>query len=62
MDKTGLTGYYDILLKWAPDETSPDAGPSIFAAVQDALGLKLVAGKEPVDVLVIDHVEKPTEN
>ena len=62
VDKTGLTGYYDILLKWAPDETSPDAGPSIFAAVQDALGLKLVAGKEPVDVLVIDHVEKPTEN
>jgi uncharacterized protein (TIGR03435 family) len=50
------------LLKWAPDETSPDAGPSIFAAIQDTLGLRLVAGKEPVDVLVIDHVEKPTEN
>jgi uncharacterized protein (TIGR03435 family) len=61
-DKTGLTGYYDLLLKWAPDEASPDAGPSIFAAIQETLGLRLVAGKEPIDVLVIDHVEKPSEN
>jgi uncharacterized protein (TIGR03435 family) len=50
------------LLKWAPDETSPDACPSIFAAIQETLGLRLVAGKEPIDVLVIDDVEKPSEN
>jgi uncharacterized protein (TIGR03435 family) len=64
VDKTGLTGYYDLLLKWTPDEASGDAAssPSIFTAIQDTLGLKLGTGKEPVDVLVIDHVERPTEN
>jgi uncharacterized protein (TIGR03435 family) len=64
VDKTGLTGYYDLLLEWTPDEASADAapGPSIFTAIQDTLGLKLGTGKEPVDVLVIDHVERPTEN
>jgi uncharacterized protein (TIGR03435 family) len=64
VDRTGLTGYYDLVLKWTPEEASADAtpGPSIFTAIQDTLGLKLVAGKEPMDVLLIDHVEKPTEN
>jgi uncharacterized protein (TIGR03435 family) len=64
VDKTGLTGYYDLLLKWTPDEAGADAtaGPSIFTAIQDTLGLKLVASKEPIDVLVIDHVERPSEN
>lgn len=62
VDKTGLTGYYDLLLNWTPDQSSADRGPSIFTAIQDSLGLRLVAGKEPVDVLVIDHVERPTKN
>ena len=65
IDKTGLTGTYDITLQWAPDQgaASPDSpGPSIFTAVQEQLGLKLVPSKGPVDTLVVDHVEPPTEN
>jgi uncharacterized protein (TIGR03435 family) len=64
-DKTGLTGKYDITLEWAPSTSSAaseDGGPSIFTAVQEQLGLKLEPTKGPVDALVIDHVEKPTEN
>ena len=39
-----------------------DSDPSIFTAIQEQLGLKLVSAKGPVDVLVIDHIEKPSEN
>ncbi len=67
IDKTGLTGEYDVNLEWNPDLTAPEngiapEGPSIFTAVQEQLGLKLEPGKGPVEVLVIDHAEKPTEN
>lgn len=70
INKTGLTGKYDMKLKWTPEEqamsadanSSADAGPSIFTAIEEQLGLKLVSGKGPVDTLVIDHVEMPTEN
>jgi uncharacterized protein (TIGR03435 family) len=79
LDKTGLTGKYDLELKWAPEssdpmfkgtdgsqqrtEPAPDAtGPSLFTALQEQLGLKLQSGKGPVETLVIDHVEMPTEN
>ena len=74
IDKTGLGGQYDFELKWTlevgqsqsgpPDVVpSPDlAGPSLFTAVQEQLGLKLESAKGPVDVLVIDHAEKPSEN
>jgi len=75
VDKTGLTGVYDISLTWSGDEgqggglgTSGSArgneasGPSLFTAVREQLGLKLESVKSPVDVIVIDHVEKPTEN
>jgi uncharacterized protein (TIGR03435 family) len=61
IDKTGLTGEYDVELTWAPDG-QPDAGPSIFTAVQEQLGLKLEPAKAPVDVVVIDHLERPSEN
>jgi len=73
VDKTGLTGNYVLTLKWTPD-TEPSAspadsaapsdvsGPSIFTAVQEQLGLKLVSTKGPVKILVIDHIERPTEN
>ena len=76
VDETGLTGIYDIALKWLPDDSSTppgpdvptpatlaDQGPSIFTALQEQLGLRLEAQKGPVEVLVIDHVEKtPTPN
>jgi uncharacterized protein (TIGR03435 family) len=68
-DKTGLKGKYDIDLKWTPedaksagDDGSSESGASIFTAVQEQLGLKLVSTKGPVETLVIDHVELPTEN
>jgi uncharacterized protein (TIGR03435 family) len=69
VDKTGLDGRYDLTLKWATDEpvagtggSSADAGPSIFTAIQEQLGLKLESGKGPVPILVVDHLEKPSEN
>ena len=63
LDRTGLTGRYDIDLKWASvdDPRNPD-GPSLFTAIQEQLGLKLDPVKAPVDVLVIDHIERPSEN
>ena len=74
-DETGLKGYYDFRLEWTPDEpagppgdsgntlTPPGrSGPSIFTALQEQLGLKLEARKGPVEVLVIDYVENPSEN
>ncbi len=71
-DQTGLKGVFDFTLQWSPDtETqfrgteggSGQAGVSIFAAIQEQLGLKLESRKGPVEVLVIDHIERtPTEN
>jgi uncharacterized protein (TIGR03435 family) len=68
----GLTGKYDYAIFWSTPATNaalglaqavdPD-GPSIFDAVEDQLGLKIVKKKSPTQVLVVDHVEKkPTEN
>jgi bla regulator protein blaR1 len=64
VDKTGLTGQYDFNLHWsqaAADNDASDsaAGLSLVNAIQDQLGLKLVPQEGPVDVLVLDHVEKP---
>jgi bla regulator protein blaR1 len=65
-DKTGLEGDYDIDLRFVPDDLSSSAqvdGPSIFTAMQDQLGLKLEKQLGPVEILVVDHMEKkPTEN
>jgi uncharacterized protein (TIGR03435 family) len=61
-DHTGLTGAYDIDLRWTPDDAtlSPDASPlpDLFTAIRQQLGLKLEASKEPLEVLVVDHAEK----
>ncbi|MFZ0821026.1 MAG: TIGR03435 family protein [Candidatus Acidiferrales bacterium] len=75
VDKTGLTGKYDFTLQWTPDDSQapsafppgmgqpPDpAGPSLFTAIQEQLGLKLESGKGPVEIIVIDHVERPSGN
>jgi uncharacterized protein (TIGR03435 family) len=64
VDKTGLIGNYSFDLKWTPDDQqgTPDAGPTLFTALEEQLGLKLEPAKGPVDSLVIDHVEKPSEN
>jgi uncharacterized protein (TIGR03435 family) len=64
-DKTGLTGHADITLKWSDDVAAQQGGPnviSIFTALEEQLGLKLVSSKGPVDTLVIDHIEMPSEN
>jgi len=69
IDRTGLTGQYAISLSFAPvDPGAPardiaqDFAPSIFQALQDQAGLRLESTKGPVQVLVIDHAEKPTPN
>lgn len=67
VDRTGLTGLFSIRVEWTPDTASAagvDAtGPSIFTAVQEQLGLRLVAGKTPVRLVVVDSIEKnPTDN
>jgi uncharacterized protein (TIGR03435 family) len=76
VDKSGLTGLYDFDLKWAPESGAggplgppppgasvpaidPDA-PNIYTAVQEQLGLKLENTRGPVDVVVIDRIEKPS--
>jgi uncharacterized protein (TIGR03435 family) len=67
IDKTGLTGKYDITLHWTEqmnlsDNSADTSAPSIFTAVEEQLGLKLTSAKGPVKTLVIDHVEPPTDN
>jgi uncharacterized protein (TIGR03435 family) len=71
VDKTGLVGGFDLHLKWTadvPEDTTrsgakPDpTGLSIFTALKEQLGLKLEAAKAPIEILVIDHVEQPSEN
>lgn len=74
LDRTGLSGAFDIKADWAVDplaqplspekETAADsaAGPSVFTALEQQLGLKLEATRGPVEILVIDHVEQPSEN
>jgi len=65
LDKTGLTGLYSFKLEYS-DPRFPsqgnDSAPDIFTAVQEQLGLKLEAKKGPAEILVIDHIERATEN
>jgi uncharacterized protein (TIGR03435 family) len=61
VDRTGLAGTFDVDLAWTPVNMRTDtSGVSLFTAMEEQLGLKLESGTGPVDVLVIDHVEKPT--
>jgi uncharacterized protein (TIGR03435 family) len=66
-DKTGLTGVYDFKFDFAPigsatpPDTDPSSSPSLFTAIQ-SLGLKLEARKSPLKFLIVDHIEKLSEN
>jgi uncharacterized protein (TIGR03435 family) len=63
VDKTGLKGNYDMKLKYAEMDATDSELPSIFTAVEEQLGLKLVSQTVPVETFVIDHVDRvPTEN
>ncbi len=77
VDQSGLSGRYDFTLTFTPDAAqaarlglggpppaadNPDAAPDLFTALQQQLGLKLESTKAPTDVMVIDRVEKPSEN
>jgi uncharacterized protein (TIGR03435 family) len=63
LDKTGLIGTYDFTLQWSRDDGQQDPnGPSLFTAVQEQLGLKLESEKAPANIIVIDHVERPSGN
>jgi uncharacterized protein (TIGR03435 family) len=64
VDKTSLTGRYDFKLLWTADDAPATDGdpPTLFTAIQEQLGLKLESAKEPVPVLVIDHVDQPSPN
>jgi uncharacterized protein (TIGR03435 family) len=75
VDRTGLTGAFEGRLEWTPTDGSPTSnqldalspppppdGASIFTALQEQLGLKLVSSTGPVEVVVIDKIEHPTAN
>jgi uncharacterized protein (TIGR03435 family) len=75
IDKTGLTGYFDIRLQYTPDGLQPSpnpgaaaptasdsAAPSVFTALQEQLGLRLDSTRAPVEVVVVDSIQRPTEN
>jgi uncharacterized protein (TIGR03435 family) len=66
IDKTGLTGKYDMHLKYQPNGALPsepaDGPPDLFTAMEEQLGLKLVPSKGPVETLIVDHIDQPTEN
>ena len=82
VDRTGITGRFDIHLEFVRDiamsgaillngvdspglpaaSADTSAGPSVFTAVQEQIGLKLSPDRGPVDVLVVDHAEKPSAN
>jgi uncharacterized protein (TIGR03435 family) len=69
LDATSVPGVFDFKLEWSTQDgavKAPDAneiaGPSIFTALQEQLGLKLESTKGPVEIIVVDHAEKPTEN
>jgi uncharacterized protein (TIGR03435 family) len=72
VDQTGLTSRFNFTLTWTPDEfqkpsltgqtPTTEEPPNLFTAVQQQLGLRLEAAKSLVDVMVIDHIERPSEN
>jgi uncharacterized protein (TIGR03435 family) len=62
IDKTELVGMFQMTLEWAPESAAATDKPSIFTALQDQIGLKLEPVRGPGEVVVIDHIERPTED
>lgn len=69
LDRTGLTGKFDMELHWTPDDAAPvpadskaERAPGLLTALQEQLGLRLESIKGPVDMIVVDHVETPEAN
>lgn len=76
VDRTGLAGKFDFELKWTPDESqfggmgmrppapsnAPDSPPPLLTAIEEQLGLKLESQKAQVDVMVVDHIDRPSPN
>jgi uncharacterized protein (TIGR03435 family) len=67
LDRTGLQGRFDFTVEYDADTDAPGAftelaGPAVFRAFQEQVGLRFIATKGSVEVLVIDHAEHPTEN
>ena len=66
LDRTGITGSFDLHVRYVPEdrvlEPNMEPGPSLAKALQEELGLTLQKGTGPIEVLVIDHLEKPSEN
>ena len=67
VDRTGLSGTFDVNLTWnadalSPTTTSADSPASIFAAIQEQLGLRLVSITTPIEVIVIDRADRPASN
>lgn len=62
VDQTGIQGFYDIVLKGVADAVRYPEGASLFTLIPEQLGMKLVATKAPIEIVVIDHAEKPSEN
>jgi uncharacterized protein (TIGR03435 family) len=63
LNQTGLTGDYNFQVDFEPERhDSSGVKPSLFTALQDQLGLKLESRKMPVEMLIIDHIERPNEN
>jgi uncharacterized protein (TIGR03435 family) len=68
VDRTGLAGNYDFKLNWTPDPgttaapADAESGPSLLTAIQEQLGLRLEPAKAPIQILVVDHIERPSDD
>jgi uncharacterized protein (TIGR03435 family) len=71
VDRTGLTGRFDFEIEWAPEPNGPpspdvgavsDSSGPLIEALHDQLRLKLESTRGPIETLVVDHIERPSEN
>jgi uncharacterized protein (TIGR03435 family) len=62
IDDSGLSGEFDFTLEWVQDANADVTGPSLFTALQEQLGLKLESTRKPVPAVIVEHIERPSEN